>query len=126
VVEAPRAEVPAPTPPPTPPPAPVAVARAELPAAPRAISTTPPPVATIAHKLRMTSIPSEAEVELDGRIIGKTPLFGVEIDVSRPHALVVRKDGFAPFKQTISSSSEWSVRPSENSATLRIQALLKK
>ena len=126
VVEAPRAEIPAPTPPPAPAPAPVVVARAEPPAAPKAISTMPPPVAAIAHKLRMTSIPSEAEVELDGKVIGKTPLFGVEIDVSRPHALVVRKDGFAPFKQTISNSSEWSVRPSENSATLRIQALLKK
>ena len=126
VVEAPRAEVPAPTPPPPPAPAPVVAARAEPPAAKTIAPTAPPPVAAIAHKLRMTSIPSEAEVELDGKVIGKTPLFGVEIDVTRPHALVVRKDGFAPFKQTISSSSEWSVRPSENSATLRIQALLKK
>jgi uncharacterized protein (TIGR02266 family) len=126
VVEPPRAEMPAPTPPPAQPPAPALVARAEAPAAPKAISTTPPPSAATAHKLRLTSIPSEAEVELDGRVIGRTPLFGVEIDVARPHALVVRKDGFAPFKQTVSSSSEWNVSPSENSATLRIQALLKK
>jgi molecular chaperone DnaK len=127
VVEAPtHAEAPIPTPPPTLPPAPVAVARPE-PAAPKAITATvPPPVATIAHKLRLTSIPSEAEVELDGKVVGKTPLFGIEIDVSRPHGLVVRKDGFAPFKQTVSSGSEWSVRSSENSATLRISALLKK
>ena len=119
-------EPPAPTPPPAPAPAPVAVARAEPPAAKTISPTAPPPVATIAHKLRLTSIPSEAEVELDGKVVGRTPLFGVEIDVTHPHMLVVRKDGFAPFKQTISSGSEWSVRPSENSATLRIQALLKK
>jgi molecular chaperone DnaK len=125
VVEAPaHAEALIPTPPPAPPP--VAVARAEPPAPKSITATAPPPVATIAHKLRLTSIPSEAEVELDGKVVGKTPLFGIEIDVSRPHALVVRKDGFAPFKQTVSSGSEWSVRSSENSATLRISALLKK
>jgi hypothetical protein len=90
------------------------------------LATTPPPVGGMAHKLRMTSIPSEAEVELDGKAIGRTPLFGVEIDVLHPHSLVVKKDGFAPFKQTISSGSEWSVRPSENTATLRISALMKK
>jgi hypothetical protein len=102
------------------------VARAEPPTPKAITATAPPPVATIAHKLRLTSIPSEAEVELDGKVVGKTPLFGIEIDVTRPHALVVRKDGFAPFKQTVSSGSEWSVRSSENSATLRISALLKK
>ena len=111
------------TDPPAPKPAPVVA----LPAAKPAIAaTTPPPVGGLAHKLRMTSIPSEAEVELDGRPIGRTPLFGVEIDVSQSHQLVVKKDGFAPFKQTISRSSEWNVRPSENTATLRISALMKK
>ncbi len=128
---APRVEAPAPTPPPPPPP----VAHAEPPPAPKPIAApaalvakpiTPPPVAAMAHKLRMTSIPSEAEVELDGKPIGRTPLFGVEIDVSRAHSLVVKKDGFAPFRQTVSSSSEWSVRSSENTATLRISALMKK
>lgn len=146
---APRVEAPAPTLAPTPPPAPVA--HAEPPPAPKPVhtdpppapkpapvvalpagkpaiaATTPPPVAGgMAHKLRMTSIPSEAEVELDGKPIGHTPLFGVEIDVSQSHQLVVKKDGFAPFKQTISRSSEWNVRQSENTATLRISALMKK
>jgi hypothetical protein len=151
VAEAPaaRVEAPAPTLAPAPPPAPVA--HAEPPPAPKpvhveplltpkpaplvavpaakpaiAAATTPPSVGGMAHKLRMTSIPSEAEVELDGRPIGRTPLFGVEIDVSQSHQLVVKKDGFAPFKQTISRSSEWNVRPSENTATLRISALMKK
>ena len=137
---APRVEAPAPTLAPPPPPAPVAHAGAEPPPAPKpapvvalpaskpaAPSTSPPPVSGgLAHKLRMTSIPSEAEVELDGRSIGRTPLFGVEIDVTQSHQLVVKKDGFVPFKQTISRGSEWNVRPSENTATLRISALMKK
>jgi molecular chaperone DnaK len=100
---------------------------AEQPAAPKStVLTTPPPVATMAHKLRLTSIPSEADVELDGKVIGRTPLFGVEVDVTRPHTLLVRKDGFAPFKQIISNASEWSLRSAENTATLRIQAFMKK
>jgi uncharacterized protein (TIGR02266 family) len=146
---APRVEAPAPTLAPPPPPAPVAhieplavpkPVHTEPPAAPKpapvvalpaakpaAPSTSPPPVAGgLAHKLRMTSIPSEAEVEIDGKAVGRTPLFGVEIDVSQPHQLVVKKDGFVPFKQTISRGSEWNVRPSENTATLRISALMKK
>ena len=138
VVEAPapRVEAPAPTIAPPPPPAPVAHAEpppAPKPApiaapapAPKAISTMPPPISGLAHKLRMTSIPSEAEVVIDGKSVGRTPLFGVEVDVSRPHQLIVKKDGFVPFKQTISSGSEWNVRPSENTATLRISALMKK
>ena len=127
VAEAPpRIETPAPPALPPPPPQ-AAVVHAEAPPAPRAVTlTAPPPVAAVAHKLRMTSIPSEAEVELDGRPIGRTPLFGVEIDVSRPHVLVVHKDGYSPYKQTISSSSEWSVRSTENTATLRVSALMKK
>ena len=109
---------------PAPKPAPAVASSAAKPAI---AATTPPPVSGgLAHKLRMTSIPSEAEVELDGKPIGRTPLFGVEIDVSQPHQLVVKKDGFAPFKQTVSRASEWNVRPSENTATLRISALMKK
>jgi len=125
-VEPPPAPKPVHTePPPAPKPAPVVVA---LPAGkPAGPATSPPPVSGgIAHKLRMTSIPSEAEVEIDGKSVGRTPLFGVEIDVSQPHQLVVKKDGFVPFKQTISKGSEWNVRPSENTATLRISALMKK
>ena len=132
VVEAPsRVESPAPSSPAAigraePPAAPPPIVRAEPPAAPRITATAPPPVATMSHKLRLTSIPSEADVELDGKVIGKTPLFGVEVEVTRPHALLVRKDGFAPFKQTIGAGSEWSIRSTENTATLRIQAFMKK
>jgi serine/threonine protein kinase len=80
----------------------------------------------IAHKLRATSIPSEAEVLVDGKVIGKTPLFGAEIDVSQSHTLIIRKDGYAPLEQTVSASSAWVVRASDNVAALRVAAVLQK
>jgi hypothetical protein len=80
----------------------------------------------IAHKLRATSIPSEAEVLLDGKSIGRTPLFGAEVDISQPHTLTIRKDGYAPFEQTVTASSAWVVRPSDNVAALRVVTVLQK
>ena len=80
----------------------------------------------IAHKLRATSIPSEAEVLLDGKSIGRTPLFGAEVDVSQPHTLTIRKEGYAPFEQTVTASSAWVVRPSDNVAALRVAPVLQK
>ncbi|HET6149728.1 MAG TPA: protein kinase [Polyangia bacterium] len=83
------------------------------------------PAAT-SHKLRITSIPSDAQVSIDGKVVGRTPLFGAEIDMSAPRQLAIRKDGYILYKQIITASSEWSVRPSDpTSVTLRISALLK-
>jgi serine/threonine protein kinase len=82
--------------------------------------------AGIAHKLRATSIPSEAEVLLDGKLIGRTPLFGAEVDVSQSHTLTIRKDGYAPYEQPVSSTSAWVTRPSDSAAALRIQTVLQK
>jgi serine/threonine protein kinase len=80
----------------------------------------------VAHKLRATSIPSEAEVLLDGKPIGHTPLFGADVDVSQTHTLTIRKDGYVPYEQPVSSSSAWVTRPSENVAALRVQTVLQK
>ena len=80
----------------------------------------------IAHKLRATSIPSEAEVLLDGKLIGRTPLFGAEVDVTHTHTLTIRKDGYAPYEQPVSAASAWVTRPSENAAALRVQTVLQK
>ena len=78
-----------------------------------------------AHKLRLTSIPSDAEVVLDGKVIGRTPLFGIDIDVSRTHALLIRKEGFAPNQQAITASSDWTIKASDKSvSTLKISVLL--
>ena len=80
----------------------------------------------IAHKLRATSIPSEAEVLLDGKLIGRTPLFGAEVDISQTHTLTIRKDGYAPYEQPVSAASAWVTRPAENAAALRVQTVLQK
>jgi uncharacterized protein (TIGR02266 family) len=74
-------------------------------------STTTPPAGDAdidAHQIRITSRPSGADVSLDGQSVGKTP-FSVGIaDVAAPHFVSVRKDGFEPFEQMISASSDWS------------------
>jgi serine/threonine protein kinase len=80
----------------------------------------------IAHKLRATSIPSEAEVLVDGKLIGHTPLFGAEVDIRQTHTLTIRKDGYAPYEQPVSASSGWVVRSSDNAAALRITTVLQK
>jgi uncharacterized protein (TIGR02266 family) len=89
------------------------------PAPAAAVSTTGPegqPAATTSagevemdsHQIRITSRPAGADVSLDGQSVGKTP-FSVGIaDVSAPHFVAVRKDGFEPFEQMISASSAWS------------------
>ena len=103
-------------------------APAEAPAAPEPAPLAAPSRASsgIAHKLRATSIPSEAEVLLDGKLIGRTPLFGAEVDVGQAHTLTIRKDGYAPYEQPISAKSDWVSRPSENAASLRISTVLQK
>ncbi len=80
----------------------------------------------VAHKLRATSIPSEAEVLIDGKPIGRTPLFGAEIDITQNHTLTIRKDGYAPYEQPVSVASAWVTRGSENVAALRVQTVLQK
>jgi serine/threonine protein kinase len=80
----------------------------------------------VAHKLRATSIPSEAEVLIDGKLIGRTPLFGAEIDITQTHTLTIRKDGYAPYEQPVSVASAWVTRGSENVAALRVQTVLQK
>jgi serine/threonine protein kinase len=96
------------------------------PAAAAAGAPSPSVLAATSHKLRITSIPSDAQVSIDGKVVGRTPLFGAEVDTSAPHRLAIRKDGYALYEQTISASSEWSIKPSDpTSALLRVSALLK-
>ncbi len=103
--------------PPTSEPPPVAVGSAR---------GNPAKTAGIVHKLRATSIPSEAEVLLDGKLIGRTPLFGAEVDIGQTHTLTIRKDGYAPYEQPVSAASSWASRPSDSAASLRIQTVLQK
>lgn len=60
------------------------------------------------HQIRVTSKPPGADVAIDGKIVGQTPLATSIADVSAPHFLSVFKDGFEPFEQMISSTSAWT------------------
>jgi uncharacterized protein (TIGR02266 family) len=60
------------------------------------------------HEIRVTSKPVGADVALDGQTVGKTPYSVGIADVTAPHFIAVRKEGFEPFEQMISASSAWS------------------
>jgi hypothetical protein len=55
---------------------------------------------------RVISLPTGAEVLIDGQSVGKTPFMGKDIDPASPHALTVRKDGFETYEHMV-SSSDW-------------------
>ena len=90
-VETPRARAvaPAPVPPRRPAPPPV----------------EPPPVPTVATpakgRLRVTSIPSDATVLLDGRRLGRTPIERPLAIAPGTHVIKLRRRGYAPQKRTI-------------------------
>jgi serine/threonine protein kinase len=89
-----------------------------------------PPLAAVlaatSYTLRITSVPSEAEVWLDGRSLGHTPLLGADIDMVGSHRLVIRKPGYMAYEQAITTTSGWSIKPSDGSAALlRVSALLR-
>ncbi|MBC8133679.1 MAG: TIGR02266 family protein [Deltaproteobacteria bacterium] len=71
-------------------------------------TAAPPEGEATAHQIRVTSKPDGADVIVDGQTVGKTPYSVGIADVSGPHSIAVRKDGFEPFEQTISASSAWS------------------
>ena len=55
---------------------------------------------------RVISLPTGAEVLIDGQSVGKTPFQGKDIDPAAPHALTVRKDGFETYEHMV-SASDW-------------------
>lgn len=81
------------------------------------------------HQIRVTSKPPGADVAIDGQVVGQTPLATSIADVSAPHFLSVRKDGFEPFEQMISSTSAWAkskgIKGQAMVPTLKINAKLK-
>jgi serine/threonine protein kinase len=87
--------VPAPVPPPRPTPPPVST--------PSTVEPPPEPTvdASTKGRFRVTSIPSDATVLLDGRRLGRTP-FQSELEVAPgKHVLKLRRRGYAPQKRTI-------------------------
>jgi hypothetical protein len=64
--------------------------------------------AALSHQIKVTSKPAGADVSLDGQIVGKTPFSMGIADISAPHSIAIRKDGFEPLEQMIGPSSAWS------------------
>jgi len=81
------------------------------------------------HQIRVTSKPAGADVAIDGQVVGQTPLSTSIADVSSPHFLSVRKEGFETFEQMISATSAWAkTKGAKGQAavpTLKINAKLK-
>ena len=73
---------------------------------------------------RVISLPSGAEVLIDGQLVGKTPFVGKDIDPSAPHAVTVRKDGFENNEHMV-SSSDW-LKGKGNGQTLKLVVKLRK
>ena len=96
------------------------------PAAPAGAASDAPPAG---HQIRVTSKPSGADVAVDGQVVGQTPLSTGINDVSSPHFVSVRKEGFEPFEQMISATSAWAkgkpVKGQPAVPTLKINAKLK-
>jgi uncharacterized protein (TIGR02266 family) len=59
-----------------------------------------------ANIARVISLPTGAEVLIDGQSVGKTPFQGKDIDPAAPHALTVRKEGFETYEHMV-SASDW-------------------
>jgi hypothetical protein len=107
---------------------PLAAAPAAAPGA-KADEVTKTDVDAPAYQVRVTSKPDGADVTMDGQTVGRTPYSGGIGDITAPHFIAVRKEGFEPFEQMISSSSAWTKPRVPNGSpvvqTLKINARLK-
>jgi len=74
--------------------------------------------AEVVHWLRVRSVPSAAEVYIDGVKEGATPFERRMFDIARPYALSVRKDGFESHEQMLSASDPWIRRGKQFSLTI--------
>jgi uncharacterized protein (TIGR02266 family) len=98
-----------------------AVGGADEAAAPAAVAAPEGPAGNVA---RVISLPTGAEVLIDGQSVGKTPFMGKDIDPAAPHALTVRKDGFETYEHMV-SSSDW-LKGKGAGQTLKVVVKLRK
>jgi serine/threonine-protein kinase len=80
--------------------------------------------APITSLLRVTSVPTGAEVLIDGKSVGKTPFQSKEIDATAPHALTIRKDGYDNHEHMI-SSSDWTRGKGKQANTQNVRVAVK-
>ena len=72
----------------------------------------------------MISLPTGADVLIDGQAVGKTPFQGKDIDPAAPHALTVRKEGFETYEHMV-SASDW-IKGKGAGQNLRVTVKLRK
>ena len=59
------------------------------------------PLVALRASLNVTSRPVGADVELDGEVLGKTPLYRDDLRPGAGRSLVLRKDGYRPWSESI-------------------------
>jgi uncharacterized protein (TIGR02266 family) len=74
--------------------------------------------------VRIISLPTGADVLIDGQAVGKTPFISKDIDPASPHALTVRKDGFDNHEHMV-SPGDW-VKGKGAGQSLRVTVKLHK
>jgi molecular chaperone DnaK len=65
------------------------------------------PTAATSYELKISSKPAGGEVSLDGNPVGKTPLSVPVGDLTSPHFVTIRKEGFELFEEQVKPSSAW-------------------
>lgn len=60
--------------------------------------------------VEVSSVPAGADVLLDGKKVGKTPYTIKKIDVSKSHALEVKRSGFVPQSRTIAGIDAFEMK----------------
>ncbi len=74
--------------------------------------------------VRIISLPTGADVLIDGQTVGKTPFISKDIDPAAPHALTVRKEGFETYEHMV-SASDW-IKSKGPGQSLRVTVKLHK
>ena len=80
--------------------------------------------AEIVYLVKVRSVPSGAQVLIDGEPMGQTPFQRRILDTDKTHTVAVRKPGYLSYESSISLSSPWM--KDGNTATMYVVAKLKK
>jgi serine/threonine-protein kinase len=57
--------------------------------------------------VKVRSLPSGAQVLIDGEPMGQTPFQRRILDTEKNHAVTVRKPGYEPYEHIVSPSDAW-------------------
>jgi hypothetical protein len=110
------ASKPAPSPPAAPPPPPAA--------SPPPSSPAPAGQDETVYLLKVRSVPSGAQVLIDGEPMGQTPFQRRILDVDKNHTVTIRKPDYDPYEHIVAPSDAW-VREG-NIETMKVAAKLKR